>query len=153
MNRILDQFIPQTTAFRPNTASELFALRLAQKLGDVRAARHYVTLVDSHSEAQLLSAYRRTLKASGDRDLGRRFHVELERINANGNHNNRAKLISVRVERRTVAAAIFHGEHLEYTDSRQLSSVHDRALASAVGFINWMLERFPIESASLETVP
>jgi hypothetical protein len=62
-------------------------------------------------------------------------------------------LIAIRIERRTVAAAFFRGEHLEYTDARQLSSAHDKALASAVGFINWLLGRFPAESAALELIP
>jgi len=61
-------------------------------------------------------------------------------------------LISIRIERRTVAAAVFYGEQLEYTDSRQLSSDNDRAFASAVGFIRWMLNRFPVESAALEAI-
>ncbi len=153
MNRILDQFIPVASAFQPNTAGEVFSLRLAQKLGDAQAARHYVSLADSHSEGQIMSAYRRTLRAGGNGDLGRRFHVELERIHSNGNHNHNSRLIAIRVERRAVAAAIFHGDHLEYTDARQLSSAHDRALVSAVGFINWMLEHFPADSATLEAIP
>ena len=153
MTHILDKFIPVGTVFRPETVSELFALRLAQKLGDAPAARHYLALADNYTEAQLLSAYRRTVRAAGNGDRGKRFHVELERIHSNGNHDHCTSLISIRVERRAVAAAIFHGDHLEYTDSRQLSSVQDRAFASAVGFINWMLERFPVESAALEAIP
>ena len=79
--------------------------------------------------------------------------MELERGHSNSNHDHRINLISIRVERRAVAVAIFHGEHLEYTDSRQLSSAHDRALDSALGFIEWILDRFPVESATLEVIP
>jgi hypothetical protein len=61
--------------------------------------------------------------------------------------------MAIRVERRAVAAAVFQGDHLEYTDARQLSSVHDKALVSAVGFANWMLARFPVESAGIESIP
>jgi hypothetical protein len=151
MNSLFDRFIP--TAFRPARTSDLFALRLAQKLGEAPAVRHFVVLGDSHTETQLLSAYRRTLRANGGEDRGRRFHAELERTHANGNHVPQASLISIRVERRAVAAAIFNGDHLEYADARQLSSARDKALSSAVGFINWMLERFPVESAALESIP
>jgi hypothetical protein len=151
MDSLLDKFTP--TAFRPNRARDLFALRLAQKLGDARTVGHFVSLADSFTETQLLCAYRRTLRASGNGDRGRRFHSELERTHPNGNHDPQASLISIRIERRTVAAAIFHGDQLEYTDSRQLSSTRDRALASASGFINWMLARFPVESAALESIP
>jgi hypothetical protein len=52
-----------------------------------------------------------------------------------------------------VAAAIFRGGHLEYSDSRQLSSTRDKAGASAVGFVDWLLRRFPIEFATLESIP
>lgn len=153
MNHILDKFVPVTTAFRPKTAGELFAIRLAQKLGDAPATGHYFSLVDTYSESQLLSAYRRASRAAGNGDRGRRFHVELERIHSNGYHDHSGSLISIRIERRAVGAAIFHGEHLEYTDARQLSSARDKALASAVGFINWLLEQFPVEFATLESIP
>ena len=59
MKSLLDQYIPNTSAFRPGSATELFALCLARKLGDDRAARHYVELADRYSQAQLLCAYRR----------------------------------------------------------------------------------------------
>src|SRR5262249_51092788 len=59
----------------------------------------------------------------------------------------------VRIERRTVAAAIFHGEQLEFTDSRQLSSDNGRALASSVAFVRWLIHRFPVESVAIEPVP
>ncbi len=85
-------------------------------------------------------------------DKGRRFHVELERSHSNGHNGNEVRLVSIRVERRAVAVAIFNGDHLEYTDSRQLSSIQDRALASAVGFIQWILERFPVDSVALEAI-
>jgi len=153
MQSFFDKFIPTSNSFRPRTTTELFALRLAQKLDDAPAVGHYVTLAENHSESQLLCAYRRTLRANGNGDRGRVFHRELEHTRANGSHERNAGLISIRVERRTVAAAIFHGDHLEYADSRQFSSDHERALASAVGFVNWMLERFAVESAALESIP
>src|SRR5271169_915568 len=153
MKLLLDRFMSSSAAFRPATATDLFALRLAQKLNDAPSVRHYVALADSHSAAQLLLAYRRALRANGHADLGRRFQVELRRTHANGNQDRNTSLISIRVERRAKATAIFHADHLEYTDARQLSSVHDKALTSAIGFINWMLARFPVESAALELIP
>ena len=130
----------------------MFALNLAQKLGDSAAVRHYVDLADSYSQAQLLSAYRRALRASGQLDLGRTFHNELAQLHGNGNHDHAASLLSIRIERRTVAIAIFHGEHLEYADSRQLSSDNEKAVVSAAGFIRWVLGRFSIESTALEAI-
>jgi len=152
MKSLLDKFVPATAGFRPETATELFALRLAQKLGEAQAVRHFVALTETHSSAELLCAYRRTQRGNGNGDRGRCFHDELKRVHTNGNHDRHSSLISIRVERRAVAAAVFRDEHLEYTDARQLSSAHDKALDSAVGFINWMVERFPTESAALEAI-
>lgn len=153
MTAILDRFSDRQSGFTPATAQDLFALRLAQKLGDAPAAAHYAALLAENSEAQLLLAYRRAVRNRVGGDLGRRFHAELERTHPNFQNDCGPALISVRVERRAVAAAVFRDDHLEYADSRQLSSANDKALASAVGFINWMLTRFPVESAALEGIP
>src|SRR5690348_15955814 len=103
MQSLLDQFIPTTKVFRPGTTSELFSLRLAQKLDDVAAVRHYQELTGAYSEGQLLLAFRRTSRTDAHGDRGRYFHTELKRIHANGQHNHLASLISIRIERRTVA--------------------------------------------------
>ena len=78
--------------------------------------------------------------------------AELKGTNANGSQNGVPRLVSIRIVRRAVAVAIFHGEQLEYTDARQLSSDHDKAAGSAVGFVNWILSRFTVESAALEAI-
>jgi hypothetical protein len=153
MKSLLDRYIPNTSAFRPGDAAELFALRLAQKLGDDSAVRHYVELAGRYSESQLLCAYRRALRANGNGDPARRFHAELERIHTNGHNESPGSLVSIRVERRAIALAIFDGGHLEHADARQLSSAQDKAVASAVGFVSWTLERFPVESAVFEEIP
>ena len=61
-------------------------------------------------------------------------------------------LLAVRVERRSIAAAVFCGDHLEYTQMRHLSSTKEKALSSAVGFVDWLLESFAIESVALEAL-
>lgn len=152
MNSLLDHFEVKTTGFRPTTVRDLFALRLAQRLGDAPAVRHFVTLSDTYSEAQLLCAYRKMMRVGGIGDRGKRFHAELLRANGNGNGSPDDRLIAIRVERRAVSAAIFTGQHLEYADSRQLSSSHEKAVTSAAGFVDWMLTRFPVESAALEMI-
>ena len=153
MTPILDRFTPSTSAFRPKTLAELFGLRLAQKLGDANAASHYARLASDHPRAQLLAAYRRAVDAASGEDLAARFHVELKKTPGNGGNGRGSKLMAVRVERRSVAAAIFQGEQVEYTQVRQLSSANDKALGSAVGFVNWMVNHFPVESATLESIP
>jgi hypothetical protein len=152
MTSILDQFRPSPYGFTASMPRDIFALRLAQKLNDASAAAHYAMLAAEHSEAHLLTAYRRTLRESSNGDLARRFHRELERAGDPGSDHRRAKLLAIRVERRAIAAAIFHGEHLEYTQVRQLSSSREKALASAIGFVNWLLDSFAVESAALEAI-
>src|SRR5581483_1345910 len=124
MKSLLDRFLPNTTAFRPGTVSELFALCLARKLNDATAARHYVTLLDTCTRGQLLSAYRRSIGAGDNAEPARRFHAELQRSHGgNGYHDRLGSVISIRIERRTVALAVFQGEQLEHVDTRQLSSI------------------------------
>lgn len=154
MNLILDRFVPSKPAFRPKTQTELLALRLAQKLGETQAVRHFVSLAGNYSETQLLSAYRRTLQAEPAGELGRRFHLELQQIHTNGSSNGQStNLMAVRVERRSVAVVIFHGTHVEYAQVRQLSSAHGKALASAVNFVNWVANRFREDSSTFEAIP
>jgi len=140
--------------FRPETTDELFALRLATKLNDLPAVRHYVELADGRSRSQLLVAYNRTVRA-GASDLGRRFHQELERLNdRNGHHVDSKCLAAIRVERRAVAVAIMTGEFLEYTQAKQISSSTDKAITSAVGFVARVIGKFErLTSAALEWVP
>jgi hypothetical protein len=61
--------------------------------------------------------------------------------------------ISIKVERRSVAAAVFIGLHLEHTDVRHLSSQAKRAEASAIGFITRIASGFNVESAAIESPP
>ncbi|MDX2181553.1 MAG: hypothetical protein SFV18_18305 [Bryobacteraceae bacterium] len=144
-------------AFRPANPDEFFALRLAQKLNDGPSARHYIHLSQQHHQRRLLAVLRRTTQnAHPGEDLGRRFLSEMARTPGNGGtHGNEpaVKLLSVRVERRTIAAVVFHGDHIEYTEARHLSSVRDKALASAAGFVNWLVSSLPVESAAIESVP
>ena len=149
---ILDRFGPKPSAFRPRRTADLFALRLAQKLNDAAAASHYAELVTQYSEGELLTAFRRVLN-SGARDLGRGFHVELRHSSINGSNGHSFELASLRVERRAVAVAVFSGEHLSYTQVRQLSSAKDKALESAVGFVHWIAEQFRLDTAALESIP
>ena len=64
--------------------------------------------------------------------------------------NGRPRLAAFRIDRRSVAAAIFIGAHLDYVEVRQLSSVHEKAEASALGFVNWIVRAFSVESAAVE---
>jgi hypothetical protein len=138
--------------FRPATAQEFFALRLAAKLGDAGAAQHYVELADTASQSQLLAAYGRTLLTNTD--LARRFHLELESLkNRNRADHEVTPLAAVRIERRAVGFAILRDDHLMHVEARQLSSAPDKALGNTVRFVTRFLERFPCESAALELIP
>jgi len=66
---------------------------------------------------------------------------------------NGTKLAAIKVERRSVAAAIFIGRGLDYTQTRELASDLGKAQTSAIGFINWVIATFGIQSAAIEIVP
>jgi hypothetical protein len=117
------------------------------------AARHYAELVVTHSEAGVISACKKVLKTESGLGLARQFHLELARAKGSGATSLHVKLLAIRVERRTIAAAIFDGDRLDYTDVRHLSSNREKALGSCIGFINWLLEQFPLETVALETIP
>jgi len=152
MKSILDKFVGRSADFRPTTIQDLFALRLAHKLSDGPAVRHYRTVIDRFPEGRVLAAYRQTLRQSAEWDLGRRFMRELDAATGNGGNGNGTRLLAIRIERRTVAAAVFYGDHLEFTDVRNLASVKEKALGTAAYFISWMLESFPIDSATIESI-
>ncbi|MGJ5814480.1 hypothetical protein [Paludibaculum fermentans] len=153
MNSILARFeVTPRTTFRPKTATELFALRLASRLNDTDASGHYLGLLERFSEAELLAAYRRTTKPGLHGDVGRRYQTELRHSQGSGPLDKDLKLIAVRVERRSVAVAVLYGDRLEYVQVRQLSSVKDKALGSAVSFVEWVCDQFRLDSAALESI-
>ena len=64
MTNILDQVARTNSAalrsqFFPETPSEFLALRLAARLHDHAAVRHYVALSERYGDSRLLTAYRR----------------------------------------------------------------------------------------------
>ena len=151
--RILDQMAVKRTQawFRPSTIRELFVLRLAQKLGEPVAVEHYAELARGHSDDILLLAYRRTLNhGHPPRGLGRHFHVELASAKEQSDHAQTDRLLAIKVERRSIAVAVFVGSKLDFHDVRHLSSLPEKAEASAIGFLNWVISSFEIESATLE---
>ena len=63
-------------------------------------------------------------------------------------HSN--NLASFKVERRRISVAVFVDERLDYTASRQLSSLYAKALEGATRYVDWITRTFGIESAALE---
>ena len=152
---ILDQVAKSVhSAFRPQSTRDYFALQLARRLEDVEAASHYAELVGQHSEETLLAAYRQTLVSKQSSNLAPRFHLELPKAGqGNGLSSNRHRLLVFFLQRRSIAVAIFIGDHVDYTQIKQLSSTHEKAIVSAMYFARWLLETFKVQSAAIEVVP
>jgi hypothetical protein len=143
---------PQRT-FQPATPGEFFALRLATRLGDAAAVRHYIELYDRCSETRLLAAQRLALKR-GSEDPARTFHQLLEQGGKNGNGTVGRDLAAIRIERRAIAVAIFSGQSPKYPPiARQLSSDPDKALGSAAMFLNRIHTKCPFQHAAIELLP
>ena len=162
MTNILDQVARTNSAalrsqFLPETPSEFLALRLAARLHDHAAVRHYVALSERYGESRLLTAYRRVRENGSHADLGRAFVGEVERLaqrNTAGIQITTRRLAAIRIERRAVAVAILSGDHLDSPPQvRQLSSDCDKALSSTVAFISRLLEKRPFDVAAMEVLP
>lgn len=153
MTNILDQIAVNRplAGFRPTTVHDFFVLRLALKLGEPAAAGHYAELAGSHSEDTLRLAYRRAAgHGNPPRELAKLFHLELGAVREQYDHAQADRLLAIKVERRSVAVAVFVGDKLDYHDVRNLSSQPDKADASTIGFLTWVIGNFEIESAALE---
>ena len=59
-------------------------------------------------------------------------------------------LLAIKVERRSIAVAVFVGNKLDYHDVRHLRAEPDKADSSAIGFLNWVIGEFSTTSAALE---
>jgi hypothetical protein len=148
---ILDQVARRTSRITPSTTEEFYAFCLARKLGEPLATEHYLGLLLQYSEEKLSAAFRRAVaRPRKDADLARSFHVELAKRHGNGKNGSTVKLLAIKVERRSVAAVIFAGQHLDYTQVRNLSSAASQAVGSTFGFLSWLLTNFDIESAAIE---
>lgn len=63
-----------------------------------------------------------------------------------------ANLISIRIERRRLAVAVFAGLRLEYHDVRELPTDSHKAQVATRRFVTWVVATFPPEVVALETV-
>src|SRR6059036_2792825 len=85
------------TWFRPASTADYLALRLAHKLDDASAARHYAELIDRHGEERLLTAFHRVTSLPRP-ERARSFHAELQRKAGNRSANRQHKrLAAIRV--------------------------------------------------------
>jgi hypothetical protein len=153
MMSILDQVAMKRplAGFRPTNARELLILRLAQKLGEPAAASHYAQLAAERSIETLLLAYRRAVNhGTPPRDVATRFHVELALAKDQDYRSREERLLAIKVERRSVAIAVFIGGKLDFHDVRNLSSQAEKAVTSALGFLRWVVGNYEIESATME---
>jgi hypothetical protein len=61
-----------------------------------------------------------------------------------------SSLAAFKIERRRISVAVFVDDRLDFTDSRQLPSVFDKALESTSRYVDWVRRVFRIESAAVE---
>jgi hypothetical protein len=154
MTQILDQIAEsRRNPFRPASPDDYFALRLAHRLGEPEAAAHYALLASQYPQEKLIAAFRKATCGEPRAKAGRTFHEYL-RPDRNGNGGlPRPRLLALRVERRTIAVAVFAGTHLEGRRVLQLSSNPARAESSAASFIRSVLSQADCKSVAIETAP
>lgn len=61
-----------------------------------------------------------------------------------------SSLAAFKIERRRISVTVFVDEKLDYTGSRQLSSLFPKALDSASRYVDWIKRSFRIEGVALE---
>lgn len=64
--------------------------------------------------------------------------------------NGGKKLAAFCVQRRAVGIAVFLGMQLGFCDTKQLIANRGKAAGAALGFANWILENFDVESVAIE---
>ena len=152
MTNILDQVAKSRHGeFQPASPDDYFVLNLARRLGEPEAAEHYRVLASQHSHSTLLCAYRRANDTNPDRTAPV-FHEILESLNGHSKRRlPQPRLMAIRIERRTVAMALFAGTHLEGWRVRQLPSDAKRAEESCTEFSSAVLDEHPCDGVVLET--
>ena len=154
MGSILEQIAKTyNSAFRPSNADEHFALRLAWHLVEPQAAAHHAVLLGRYSRSHLIAAYHKT-KASFRKgeNLGAIFHYELQNTAPPTNEHHQVRLLTLRIERRSVDAAFFSGTELRGLRFRSLPSRTEAAESAAAGFVAALLSDFQPECAAMEAL-
>ena len=154
MTQILDRIAQsRRSTFRAASPNDYFALRLATRLGEPAAAAHYAELVSQYPQETLIRAFNKAMDAAvSSGNPGHLFHDHLLRNGSNGYVPN-VRLVAVRVERRTIAAASFTGTHLDGQRVLHLSSNTHRAEISTASFIRSVLSESDCSSVGIETAP
>lgn len=143
----------QQRQYRPATPEHFIALRLATLLNDPAAVDHYAELCDRHSVQIVLAAYD-AMRRGGEKNAAAAFHAALEHKDGGGRSIAEPDLAAIRIERRAIAVAIFHGTTLKYPPiAHQLGSDPNKALGSAAMFISRIRDKCAFSSAALELLP
>jgi hypothetical protein len=66
--------------------------------------------------------------------------------------NEPLQLVAIKIERRSLAVALFIGTHLDYTHVHNLPSDRGKAETSAMGLVRWLRATFNVGSAAIEEV-
>ena len=138
--------------FQPASPDEYFALRLARGLGEPAAAAHYAVLTSQHTFGRLVHAYHKATSSKSDKPSAV-FHDILTSAHVHhGYEMDGPEMMAIRIERRSVAVALFAGIHLLGRRSLQLSSDAGRAENSATSFVREILSEHNCSSVVMEKV-
>jgi hypothetical protein len=80
MSSILDGLASPEVKFRPRSISEFFALQLARKVGSTHRLGVYLTLVERHGRAEILTALARARKHTNGTQVADRFEDQLRKL-------------------------------------------------------------------------
>jgi hypothetical protein len=63
-----------------------------------------------------------------------------------------SRLAAFKIERRRVSVAVLENDKLDYSGSRDLPSVHSKAVESAIAYVDWIRRDFSLHGVALEKV-
>jgi hypothetical protein len=153
MISILDQYEAPGTQRIVRTYDDLFAVHLAQVLGDGKCPDLYRSLVTQYPHAVLADAARRLIRRGRiDEPIFVAYFRELTSGRFAGPTKTR-ELIAFKIERLTVGVAVFIGSRLLRTELRKLGFAEEEAFDSAAGLVRRFAEDYPDASFAVESCP
>ena len=152
MPSILDRVEAMTARIQPATVSEFIALRIARKLDDLHHGRVYLEVSGRNRPEAMIAAYLAIARGNSDSRGLAAFQVALSSPSIEQMAMPPNGLAAIRVDRRTIAAALFTGVSLQHTERRHLKTEWEQASTSTAGFMNWLIATFKVGAVALERV-
>jgi hypothetical protein len=153
MSSILEKVETSSNYFSLETTDQFLALQIARSFEALNQLRTIASLTSRYPEPLILSAYQKALELETPDARVQRFEQLLTGgCQISADHRTRV-LLSLKIERRVIGAALLRGRQLEETEKRELNSDPDKAGWSLDHFLRATVDRLRPELIALEAPP